>query len=207
MKTFLRRGSRFTLAALATVCSAIPLFARPLVRGITAHPIAGIFSISLRDFCQWLQDTPWGVGIRESTWVFPLIEGTHAIGIALSVGTLLVIDLRLAGLLLRREPVSQVSNQVMPWSLGGFTIMFLTGTLLFWSQAVKAYGSIFFRIKILFLLLAGINALVFELTLRRSIATWDTAETPPFRARLAGICGIVLWAGVIAAGRTMAYNF
>ncbi len=163
--------------------------------------------MSLPDLCQWLQNTSWGTAIRESTWVFPIVEGTHVLTLALSVGTLLIVDLRLAGVLMRREPVSRVSNQLMPWSVAGFIIMFITGALLFWSQAVKAYGSIFFRIKVLLLLLAGVNALVFELTLRRSIATWDTAETPPFRARLAGVLGIILWAGVIAAGRTMAYNF
>jgi len=106
-----------------------------------------------------------------------------------------------------REPVSQISNQLMPWSLGGFVVMFITGILLFWSHAMKAYGNIFFRIKISLLLLSAINALVFELTLRRSVASWDTAAKPPFRVRLAGVLGIVLWAAVIAAGRTMAYNF
>src|SRR5271166_3616081 len=108
--------------------------------------------MSISQLCQWLQDTPWGTGIRESTWVFPIIEGTHAIGIAFSVGILLIMDLRLAGVLMRREPVSQISNQLMPWSLGGFVIMFITGILLFWSQAMKAYGSIFFRIKIVLLI-------------------------------------------------------
>jgi hypothetical protein len=163
--------------------------------------------MSFADLCQWLQDTPGGIGIRESAWVFPIIEGTHAIGIALSVGILLMMDLRLAGVLMRREPVSRIFRQLMPWSLGGFTVMFITGALLFWSQAMKAYGSIFFRIKLVLLVLAAINALVFELTLRRGIVTWDTAEKPPFRVRMAGVLGIVLWAGVIAAGRTMAYNF
>ena len=163
--------------------------------------------MSIAEVCQWLQDTSWGTGIRESIWVFPIIEGVHTLGIALSVGILLIVDLRLAGVLMRREPVSRISNQLMPWSLAGFVVMFLTGGLLFWSQAVKAWGSVFFRIKLTLLILAAINALIFELTLRRSIVEWDTAETPPFRARLAGVLGIVLWAGVIAAGRTMAYTF
>lgn len=162
--------------------------------------------MSIRDLCQWLQDTPWGTSIRESTLAFPIIEGFHTIGITLSVGILILVDLRLAGVLMRREPVSRISNQLMPWSLGGFVIMFITGGLLFWAQALKAYGSIFFRIKVALLVLAAINAVVFELTLRRSIAEWDTAERPPFRVRMAGVLGIVLWAGVIAAGRTMAYN-
>jgi hypothetical protein len=169
--------------------------------------MSATIAMTLSGWCQWLQDTAWGTGIRESEWLFPIIEGTHVLALALSVGVLLVMDLRLAGVLMKREPVSQVSNQLMPWSLCGFAIMFVTGALLFWSQAVKAYGSIFFRIKLALLLMAGINALVFELTLRRSVSTWDTAETPPFRARMAGVLGIVFWAGVIAAGRTMAYNF
>lgn len=163
--------------------------------------------MSLFEICRWLQNSEWGTGIRESVWVFPIVEGTHVLALALSVGTLLIMDLRLGGFILKKEPVSQVSTQIMPWSLAGFTIMFITGILLFLSQAEKAYGSIYFRIKILLLILAGINALTFELTLRRRIATWDTQEVPPLRARLAGIMGMLLWAGVIAAGRTMAYNF
>jgi len=163
--------------------------------------------MSIVEMCQWLQDTSIGTSIRESTWVFPILEGTHLLGIAASVGTLLVMDLRLAGLLFKRESFSQVTKAVMPISLVGFTIMFLTGILLFWCQAVKAYGSIFFKIKITLLLLAGINALIFELTLRRKSASWDNDPAPPWRARMAGITGLILWAGVICAGRTMAYNF
>ena len=163
--------------------------------------------MSLFDLCHWLQHTEWGTTIRESVWLFPIIEGTHVLALALSVGTILVIDLRLAGFMMKKEPVSQISNQLMPWSIAGFIVMFVTGALLFLSQPEKAYASVYFRIKLVLLLLAGINALAFELTLGRRIAMWDTQEIPPFRARLAGILGMILWAGVIAAGRTMAYNF
>jgi hypothetical protein len=163
--------------------------------------------MSIIEMCQWLQDTSIGTSIRESTWVFPILEGTHLLMIALSVGTLLVVDLRLAGLLFTREPISRVTKAVMPASLVGFVIMFATGILLFWCQAVKAYSSIYFKLKILFLVMAGINALVFELTLRNKLGPYDSDPIPPFRARLAGITGLILWAGVICAGRTMAYNF
>ncbi len=95
----------------------------------------------------------------------------------------------------------------MPVSMLGFIIMFVTGILLFWCQAVKAWGSIYFKIKIVLLLLAGVNALIFELTLRKRLAAWDDLPLPPFRVRLTGILGIILWIGVICAGRTMAYNF
>jgi uncharacterized membrane protein len=163
--------------------------------------------MALQEFCQWLQNVGWAASLRESEWVFPIVEGTHVIALSLSVGTILMMDLRLAGILFRKERVSDISNQLMPYALTGFSIMFVTGILLFCSQALKAYGSVWFQLKLVFLLLAGINAAAFELTLRRRVTEWDTAETPPFRARLAGILGIILWTGVIAAGRTMAYNF
>jgi hypothetical protein len=163
--------------------------------------------MSLYDFCRWLHDTSWATGIRESTLLFPVIETIHVLGLSLSVGTIAVIDLRLLGLGLRREPVSQVMAQIVPWSMCGFTVMFLSGLLLFASQAVKAYESVFFRIKLLLILLAGINALVFQLTVRRGMTKWDEGPVTPLAARLIGGLSLALWMGVIAAGRTMAYKF
>jgi len=154
-----------------------------------------------------LQDTTIGTQLRESVWVFPILEGTHLLTITVSVGTLLIMDLRLAGLLFTRQRVSEVTLAVMPLSIFGFVVMFITGAFLFLCQAVKAYSSVYFKLKILFLLLAGLNALVFELTMRRKVHEWDCDAVPPLRARLAGFSGMILWAGVIAAGRTMAYNF
>ena len=84
----------------------------------------------LAKFCQWLYDTKIGSGIRESVWVFPIIEGTHLLGIALSVGMLCWFDLRLLGLAFRDEPVSKVWQQVMPVAFIGFGLMFVTGLLL-----------------------------------------------------------------------------
>lgn len=159
------------------------------------------------EICKWLQETQFGTSLRESTLAFPVVEGTHLLGIAISVGALFVLDLRLAGWLFRRQSVTGISRSVMPIALFGFAVMFVTGALLFWCQALKAWGSIFFKIKLVLLLLAGINALAFELTVRKNVAAWDRDPTPPFRARLAGILGLVIWASVICAGRTMAYNF
>jgi hypothetical protein len=163
--------------------------------------------LSFYSFCLWLQNTPWGTAIRESTLMFPIIETIHVLGLGLSVGTVAVFDLRLLGRSLRREPVSQIMSQIMPWSIAGLVVMFVTGGLLFWCQALKAYNSVFFRIKLVLLLLAGVNALVFQLTVYRSMATWDKAEVTPLQARLTGGLSLALWIGIIAAGRTMAYNF
>lgn len=163
--------------------------------------------MDLAAICRTLQYSDIGTTIRESTWTFPIIETTHVIALSISVGLILVTDLRLIGAILRKRPFSEVWAQLKPWFTAGFIIMFLSGIFLFWSQALKAYESFFFRTKIVLLILAGINALVFEYSSRPSLAEWDTAAVPPPQARLAGWLSIILWAGIIAAGRTMAYTF
>jgi hypothetical protein len=155
---------------------------------------------------EWMQNSAIGTGIRESIWTFPAVEATHVLALALSVGVLIWFDLRLMGWGMKHQPVSKVHKQIMPLALVGFAIMFITGFLLFWSEAEKCYLSGFFRAKVLFLALAGINAAVFEFTTKKSIEEWDKYPVPPRRARMAGMFSILTWALVIVAGRATAYN-
>jgi hypothetical protein len=158
-------------------------------------------------FCQWIYDSEIGTGIRESIWVFPIVEGAHLLGIALSVGMLCWFDLRLMGLVMRDQPVSKVWRQVMPAAFAGFALMFVTGLLLFWAEAITAYHSVHFWIKILLLVLAGVNALSFEFTAHKNMAEWDRSPVPPLRARITGAASLILWTAIVVTGRTMAYNF
>jgi hypothetical protein len=157
-------------------------------------------------WCQWLESTDLGTALRESTLMFPLVEGTHLLALGVSVGTIAISDLRLLGVVLKRERVSDVMGQLLPWSIGGFIVMMVTGSLLFWSEAVSAYNSVWFRWKVLFLLLSAINAMAYHLTIHRRLAEWDSDAVPPARARLAGLLSLLFWAIVIAAGRTTAYK-
>jgi hypothetical protein len=158
-------------------------------------------------FCQWLHETTFSTAIRESIWIFPVIETTHVMALSLSVGTIAMIDLRLVGLAMRKVAVSEISKQLLPWALIGFGIMFSTGLLLFVAQPLKCYANIFFPIKMGLILLAGLNALVFQVTIYPTLVNWDQSPVPPFWARLMGALSLVLWVGVVAAGRTMAYKF
>jgi Family of unknown function (DUF6644) len=162
---------------------------------------------ALARICQYLYDSKIGSGIRESVWVFPIVEGTHLLGIALSVGLLCWFDLRLLGLTLRDQRVSKVWQQVMPVAFVGFALMLVSGLLLFWAEAITAYHSVHFWVKIALLILAGINALTFETTAHRNITAWDSAPVPPLRARMTGAISLILWTAIIITGRTMAYNF
>jgi len=168
----------------------------------TGSPFAPV-----RDACQWIHDTTLSTSIRESTLAFPVIEGLHLLGICLSVGMLCWFDLRLLGLAMSDQPVSKVWRRVMPAAITGFALMFITGGLLFWAEAVTAYNSVDFWIKMALLLLACVNAGVFELTTHRHVAEWDSAKILPMRARLAGLFSLILWVAIIVTGRTMAYSF
>lgn len=162
--------------------------------------------MSLFTICQWIQQSSIGTQIRESTYVFPLIEATHVLGLAVSVGTISIVDLRLIGATMTNEPVTDVIEQLQPWTLSGFAAMFLSGALLFWSEAARLYPSYSYRIKFLFIFLLGINALLFHTTIYQSVDKWNNDAVTPTRARLAGWIGITFWAVVIFCGRWTAYN-
>ena len=162
--------------------------------------------MSLFEICQWIQDSSIGTGIRESTYVFPLVEATHVLGLAMSVGTIAIVDLRLIGAALTKEPVTDVIEQLQPWTLWGFVVQFISGGFLFWSEAARLYPSYSYRAKFVLIFLLGINALLFHTTIYKSVDKWNADALTPFRARMAGWIGITFWAGVIFFGRWTAYN-
>jgi uncharacterized membrane protein len=109
------------------------------------------------------------------------------------------------GLTFRDEPVSKLAQRFLPWAWAGFIIQVVTGLLLFSSEATKMYGNIGFDIKMLLILVAGINAFVFHEISYRSVGKWDNDPVAPFGARAAGLISILLWFGIVAAGRWIAY--
>jgi hypothetical protein len=159
----------------------------------------------LTEFFKWLQETRIGAGISDSLWLFPFIETIHVLGIVILVGGTGILDLRLMGFALKREPVSQLSKKLLPWAWCGFALMFVTGSLLFASEATKLYNNGAFLFKMFLITLAGANALIFQTTVFRSVSTWDEAPVAPMGARVAGFFSLILWVGVVAAGRWIAY--
>jgi hypothetical protein len=162
--------------------------------------------MTILGFAEWLESTSLAILIRESLYGFAIVVGFHILGLTLSVGTLLWVDLRLLGVSLRNLRVSAVYRGLAPWFLAGFALMFISGVMLFTAFATSAYANVYFRIKIVALLLAGANALAFHIVTQRQSATWDGAPRPPAAVRVAGLISIVLWALVILAGRMMSYT-
>jgi len=163
-------------------------------------------SESILRACEWLENTQLGILVRESLYGFPILAAIHILGLTVSVGTLIWFDLRLAGVSMPRCPVSSLYRRLMPWTLAGFIIMFVSGAMLFTGFATKAYGNVYFRVKLAAIVLAGANALLYHLVTERRIADWNDAARPPMAARAAGVISIVVWTIVIMAGRMMSYT-
>jgi len=155
--------------------------------------------------CQWLHDSSVGTAIRESSYAFPIIETVHVLSITLVAGTIAVVDLRLLGIVFKRQRFSEIIAPVLPLTWTGFAISALSGSLLFWSEALKASVNPAFRIKLVLLVLLGLNPLIFHSTIYRRIATWDDAPIAPPAARAAAVISITLWSATIVAGRAIAY--
>ena len=159
----------------------------------------------LLQFVQWLNETSWSTALREGDFSFPLIETVHILALGASVGTIMWIDLRLMGIAMKRERISEMISQLEPWAIGGFIVMFISGALLLLSEPLKCYTTLAFRLKVIMLFMAGANVWIFHRGIYQSIAKWDDYEVIPWQARLCGFASMVLWFGIIIAGRWTAY--
>ena len=159
------------------------------------------------EFFEWLQNTDWSIAIRESLLLYPLIETTHVLALCVAVGLIAIVDLRLIGLRFSNVLISEVTAKLIPWALFGFTLMVTSGLLLFYATPLKAAQNILFQIKMVALLLAGLNAFLFHAAIYRKTTTWDSLQIVPFRARLAGCVSLTLWTVVLVSGRLQAYNW
>jgi hypothetical protein len=152
-------------------------------------------------FCAWLESTHVAAAIRESTWLFPTIETLHVLSILVVVGSITMFDLRLLNIASRDRSVTEVYEEIMPWARISFMCAAIAGGLMFTSSATKYYHNFSFRMKMLTLLLAGVNVAIFEFWTYRSVAKWNRGERIPPAAKLAGGLSLVLWIFVVAFGR------
>jgi hypothetical protein len=152
-----------------------------------------------------LQDLSFPTEIRESVWLFPTIETVHVFALVLVVGSIMTVDLRLLGLTNKERPFSELAGEMLPWTWVAFTAAAVAGLLMFSSKALVYYGNIPFRLKMLCLLLAGINMVLFHWLGTRHLKTWDRRQ-PPRSAKFAGGASLLLWTLIVAAGRWIGFT-
>lgn len=168
-------------------------------------------------FLIWLQESlgkgkgddaqSWSQALLGSLNFWNLLEGTHLLTLMLFAGTIMVVDFRLLGIAFKKTPVSVISDKILPLTIGGFTIMIVTGLALFYAKPVFYYHNLWFRLKLIFIILAMVNIMVFHFKVQKNYAAWDTNEIPPTSARVSAVLSLLAWTTVIFFGRLIAYNF
>jgi hypothetical protein len=157
--------------------------------------------MSLLSFFQWCYQTPIGETIRNSTWMFPAIEAIHLLALGLVAGAVLVVNLRLLGVGLSREPVAQLSAAVEPWLLASLALMFASGTLLFLSESIKCLYNLAFWVKMTSLFLV----IIFTFTVQRRVTRLPATDRP-LSGPLTAVISLVLWFGVAGGGRWIGFS-
>jgi hypothetical protein len=153
---------------------------------------------------RWLDQTALAAFMRGSPWAYPLTEALHIMGLALLVGAAALFDLRLLGVT-NAMPVTLAARHLLRAAHMGLALAALSGLLLFSAAPLEMAANTAFRLKLVLLGAAGLNALRFHLGPFRSVCTWDShAPTPP-GARIAALLSLGLWAGVIVCGRLIGY--
>ena len=161
----------------------------------------------LLKFAEAIGATWFSVALHESFYMYGWIESIHVITLMVSLGMLIVIDLRMLGLWLKDVPASKIAERLDRPMLIGFSIMVVTGVLLYVGIPIRTTQSLWFRIKVILLVAAFINAWLFRKHMQASVGTWDAAPVPPRRTRVAAALSLTLWAGVVCCGRFIAYDW
>jgi hypothetical protein len=156
-------------------------------------------------FVQWLQATAFFTAFRGSWYVYPIVMSTHLAAIALFGGMILMVDMRILGLAMKKRPIADLIDQLRAPKQVGFIILVTCGFLMFGSKAEEYYYNIFFRMKMLLLVLVFIHAMVFRSSVYGNAAALDKAPRVPAVAKLAAGLSFCIWLCLVICGRGIGY--
>jgi hypothetical protein len=152
-----------------------------------------------------MEASAFAQAMRQWLWLYPSVEIVHLVGIAILVGSIAVLDLRLLGIS-RSLSVRRLAAHVLPWTLASFALIVPSGLAMFVAHASDLISNPVFALKLSLAGLAGANAAVFHTGVFRSAVNWDVDVLPPLAARAAGAASLLIWVSVIACGRLLAYT-
>jgi hypothetical protein len=160
----------------------------------------------LQPWLQALQNSALATAIREGQSLFPWIESVHVLAVTLVIGSIAIVDLRLMGVNSRDRSVRQMTALALPVTWAAFGVAALSGGLLFSSNATGYAHNPFMRAKLLLIAAAGLNMLLYHLTVGAQSGDWHTPALTPRRARVAGGLSLGLWIAVVACGRWIGFS-
>jgi len=161
----------------------------------------------LFDIAQLLESIPWSTNLHESYYMYNWIESTHVLSLSIFLGMLFFIDFRMLGFTMTSVSAAKIASRLHTPMMIGFAIMIVTGLLLYFAVPVRVTQSIWFRIKFVLLIVAGINAWIFNNQMKQSSSTWENEPKAPKALRYSAAMSLLLWAGVVTTGRLIAYDW
>ena len=161
--------------------------------------------MSTLEFFQWLQSTNFSVELRESALVYPIVMTGHLTGMGLFGGMVAITDMRLLGWAMKNSSITDVVEQLRIWKRIGFVMVVGCGAMLLAAKAELYYHNPFYWTKMILLALVCIHAFVFRRSVYRNTAALDSAPRIPRIAKLAAWMSLILWLGLVTAGRSIAY--
>jgi hypothetical protein len=156
------------------------------------------------EWLAWLEASPIAVGMRQWIWLYPLVETLHIWGLAVLFGSVAMFDLRLLGLS-RQVLVTDLAQHLLPWAYLSFAAVAISGFLMFTSDATVIAVNPAFQLKLLLILVAGINAVLFHVVPFKSVSQWNRGSQPPLQVRVIAVASLFLWTVIIICGRFIAY--
>lgn len=158
-------------------------------------------------FARWLDSFSSSTALHESLYMYGWIESTHVLTLTVFLGMLFIIDLRMLGLTFTGVPASTIADRLdLPMKIG-MTVMVISGFILYFAIPVRSTQSIWFRIKVVLMIGAIVNALIFRRKMQAAHGSWDNDPKAPKDLRVGAALSLGLWSGVVITGRTIAYDW
>jgi hypothetical protein len=159
---------------------------------------------AVTEWLLWLKNSALAEAMRQQFWAYPLVETLHILGIAVLVGSVAMFDLRLLGVS-RHTLVTDMAQHLLPWSYSSFSVVALSGVLLFATDAPSIALNPAFRLKLILIVSAGINAILFHWKFYPSVQQWNRGVKSPRMVQMIAALSLILWIAVITCGCLIAY--
>ena len=156
----------------------------------------------MENFCAWLSATSLSGRIQDAFWVIPTTQSIHILSIAVVMTSMAMLDLRLVGIAGRRQSLPAMASRFLPWVWTALVVLLCTGVILIIGEPGRELQSQVFWIKMSLLAVVIVLTAIFQVVLRRDAGFWDSHRGT---AALLGIVSLLIWIGIVTAGRWIAY--
>ncbi len=154
---------------------------------------------------QWIAHTKASDVVSNTTWIIPLFQTIHIMAIAVVVSTMGMLDLRLMGVSGTRHSMRSTVDRYVPWLWVAVIVLFCTGVVLITGEPERSLGNWVFQVKMGLLVAALLVTVGFSRVIKHNLDSWEQAPTHRLTAKLTGLVSLLLWVGIVVAGRWIAY--